>query len=214
MTARLGSDVRDPKKVTRFQIASLLQLTFERSRKIEIEESKAGNDRGWRRTYRGKKLPYQFRLRLGCIDMSDKSLGFFYKRLSNDMGYDRKVREREAAALQAELQDQTNREEVQMRLERLELVEGTSVRAIIKAHADVRDEAIISQLRRGGPMTYSDLADALAGEPQYAGMTPEQRRKAIVNRVRILRQRGLVEVHHRAGKHGPTAFVSIPKSTR
>jgi hypothetical protein len=205
LVKRLGADVRDPRKVPHSQLVEALNLTFEKCREIEIAESAAGNARGWRRTYKGKKLPYQFRLGMGCVDMSAGGFADFYKRLANEMSYDRKVRERNAAALQ----DQSNREEMRMHIEEYER-NGTNIQAIIRARADARDEAIIKALRRG-EKTFRDLAHALADDPAYAMKTAPQRRQAISDRVKILRKNDRVALRYTDGKFGPTAFVSLKK---
>jgi hypothetical protein len=201
-----GADAHDPTAVPPDVLGKTLKI-FTLADKLTIEDKRTayGNERGWRQR---NGRPYSFRfVTIAASDCTPEEAAKFYKQRAN-----KQVSARRKAQRATALQDQTNRlEEMDMHLERLELVEGTDVRALIKARAAVRDEAIIGQLRLG-PKSYSALTAALADEPQYAGMTSERRRRAIFDRVRILRQRGRVEVHHMDGKHGPTAFVRLRKS--
>ncbi len=194
----IGADIFDPVQVSRRQLAEYLHLTWDERCAIENAESHYWYRKDRRQRFRGKELPYYiFRLRtVGCIDKTDEEISAAY---------------RHDAAERAYLRKQDKKEEKRKMLMLTSEPDNRDVRAVTRARAEARDEAIIKRLRHG-PMTYAGLAAALARDPSYATIkSPKLRRRAIRDRVEILQQRGRVEVQYIDGKYGRTALVSAKK---
>ena len=189
-------DVRDPLQVSRAALARALRLNFIERDAIEEAEIEYWRAKGKVRRFKGKELPDPFTLRtVGCIDTSDKELSAHYRCRSAERNYLRKIVKQEKKRAMLQQMNEPTR---------------IDVHAVTKARADARDQAILKRLGNG-PMTYDELSAALARDPAYARVkAPEQRRQAIKDRVKILRQRDRIEVDHVDGKNGLLmAVVSI-----